>query len=85
MKVEELSRLSDREILLLLIERFDGLKESHGELKSEIGTLGDRITVLERKADKQSGFLDGANWLKNLLLLGGGGLAATIFGDKLPK
>ena len=85
MRAEELSRLSDREILLLLIERFDGLKESNTEIKSEIGALGDRVTVLERKSDTQKGFLDGATWLKNLLLMGGGGIAALFMGDKLPK
>ncbi len=55
-----------------LIRGFDEFKEEMKELRAgdkvEIRDLKDRVTDLERQADRQSGFWAGANWLRSMIM-----------------
>ena len=86
---------TDRDLLLILSERMRGVQESvaslsmtfkselgdlRKEFRSEIQSLKDRVTEVERKQDQAAGFLAGARWLWGIILALPAGVVAYIFG-----
>lgn len=86
---------TDHDLLILLSERMrtlhdavatltiafkSELSELRKEFRDDIGSLKERVTVIERKQDEASGFLSGAKWLWGILLALPAGAVAYIFG-----
>ena len=62
---------SDHDLLILLLERSRVLAVKFEEYtkmtRDEISDIKDRITIVERILDKQSGFFSGAKWIWGIL------------------
>ncbi len=88
---------TDHDLLLILSERMRGVQDSvanltvafkselgelRQEFRHEIGTLKERVTDVERKQDRDSGFFAGAKWLWGILLSLPAGAVAYILGAR---
>lgn len=65
------STYTDHDLLVISLERIANLtlalKEFQESLTSEFKDLKDRVTILERQADRQSGFFSGAKFVWTLI------------------
>ena len=75
---EDLGRMDERDLMIAVYTKLDGIENTAKDHEA-------RIRDLEKSRNTQTGFFQGANWLKNLLMAGGGGAVAMLFGDKLPR
>ncbi len=67
----DLSNFSDRDLLVILLTRFDNLerefREFKTEMKDELAQLADRVTNLERVSDTQKGFFRGMDFVRQMV------------------
>lgn len=68
----DLSNFSDRDLLVILLTRFDNLerefREFKTEMKDELALLADRVTDLERASDTQKGFFRGMGFVRQVVV-----------------
>jgi hypothetical protein len=80
-----LGGLSERELVLLAVERIGALNSHFEKLASKLDDHERRLGLLENASSKQSGFFAGANWMKQLFVaLPPSILAFFIGGGKIP-
>lgn len=66
---------NDHDLLVLIAERTRVASE-------RLTSLEDRVTTLERDADKRSGFISGANWLWTFIITAPPSAVALFLGTR---
>jgi hypothetical protein len=85
-EMTDMNNFSDRDILVRLDLGMTNVQSDITELKTHIGQveqkLSDRITALERDADKRTGMFTGAKFLWGILTAMPVGVIAFLLGAK---
>ena len=81
---------NDHDLLIVLNERVKSLTDAISIFTSEVtgrfSAMEQRLSELEKKAERQAGFFAGANWLKQLIVAAPAGVIAFLLGKgELPS
>lgn len=75
-----LGGLSERELVLLAVERIGALNAHFEKLTVKLDDHEKRLGVLENANSTRAGFFAGANWMKQLLLSAPPAVVAFLLG-----